>query len=130
MNWKGCERKRPWPKFKHFAGISLEGPNKSHLRPVTISDLQFWAQDIPKKKKETLKNTKKKNTTLTYKGKFYLLQAITDQGRSIYIYSFCKLGSKRVGWSKPITGRWTPEEETGTHCIKGWVDSVAGMDGC
>jgi hypothetical protein len=63
MNWKECERKRSWPKFKTFAGISLEGLKKSHLRPITISDLQFWAQDIPKKKKGTLNNTK--NTTLT-----------------------------------------------------------------
>jgi hypothetical protein len=25
MNWKGCERKRPWPNLRYYVGIFLEG---------------------------------------------------------------------------------------------------------
>ena len=34
------------------------------------------------------------------------------------------------GWSTPRSGRFTPVERPGTHCIGGWVGLRAGLDGC
>ena len=33
-------------------------------------------------------------------------------------------------WSTPRSGRFTPRERPGTHCIGGWVDPRAGLDVC
>jgi hypothetical protein len=29
VNWKGCGRKRSWPKLRYYPGICLEGPRKT-----------------------------------------------------------------------------------------------------
>jgi len=35
-----------------------------------------------------------------------------------------------VGWSTPRPGRFTPGNRLGTHCIGGWLEPRAVLDGC
>ena len=48
----------------------------------------------------------------------------------IEAYSFLNLGA-RWAWVVNATSRsFYPREQTGTHCMGGWVGPRAGMDGC
>ena len=54
----------------------------------------------------------------------------TQNGENVYFYSLFKLCA-RWGWLVNDTPRsLDPRERPGTHCIGGWVDPRAGMDGC
>jgi hypothetical protein len=64
------------------------------------------------------------------KVKFTLEQATNAQrGVDVYLYSFFNLGRRWV-WMVSATPRpLYPQERTGTVCIGGWMDPMAGLDG-
>ena len=52
------------------------------------------------------------------------------RGIRVEPYFFFNLDS-RLGWVVSATSRpLYPQERPGTHCIGGWVDPRAGLDGC
>ena len=63
--------------------------------------------------------------------KFTLEQATKAQrGIEVQLCSFFNLGAK-LGWMVNATARpLPPRERPGAHCIGGWVDLRAGLDGC
>ena len=42
--------------------------------------------------------------------------------------SFCNLGSRRRGWSRPYPGRFPPGKRPVTHCARGWFDPRGNAD--
>jgi putative SOS response-associated peptidase YedK len=48
MNWKGFERKQPWPNFKVLFCHMPEGIEKTHKKPVRIAGLwaEIWTRDL------------------------------------------------------------------------------------
>jgi hypothetical protein len=76
----------------------------------------------------------KRNQLIDSKGKvkvkFTLQQATKAQaGEEVELYTSFNLGA-RLGWVVNATPRpLYPQERPGTHCIGGWVDPKAGLDG-
>jgi hypothetical protein len=54
MNWKGCEKRRSWPKLRYYQGIYLEGLRKIKKTSVRIAGLraEIGTRDLPNTKQE------------------------------------------------------------------------------
>jgi hypothetical protein len=51
-------------------------------------------------------------------------------GVEVLLYSFLNLGARWGGWSTPHPAALPPGKIPSTHCIGGWGDPRAGLDGC
>ena len=50
-----------------------------------------------------------------------------------YTYSFILPSTSPLdgcGWSTPRPGRFMPGKKPGTHCTRGWVGTISGLDRC
>jgi hypothetical protein len=67
---------------------------------------------------------------MTYKGKGTLYQTQCPEGGRGIILLFLDLGARRVGWSAPCPGRFTPGKDPVPTVQGGWVGPRVDLDVC